>query len=95
MMKQLLLAALAAVAVAVTVAAPVKADDQSFLNDLAGKNTSILSPPQLIGMGHSICDFLHGGKLTREDFIAMARGYDGAAIFDAAQSEMCPDTLRH
>ena len=86
---------IAAVAVAVTVAAPVKADDQSFLNDLAGKNTSILSPPQLIGMGHSICDFLHGGKLTREDFIAMARGYDGAAIFDAAQSEVCPDTLWH
>jgi uncharacterized membrane protein len=32
-MKQVLLAALAAVLVAVTVAAPVKADDQSFLND--------------------------------------------------------------
>lgn len=76
-----LAAATTIVVVAVTFAAPVKADDQSFLNDLAGKNTMFLSPQQLIGM-----------RLTREDFIAMARGYDGAAIFDAAQSQMCPDT---
>jgi hypothetical protein len=87
-----LIVSIAAVAVAVTVAAPVKADDQSFLDRLAGKNTLWLTPQQLVGMGHAVCDYLRGGG-TPEGFAAMARGYDGAAIADAAQHELCPHTL--
>jgi Protein of unknown function (DUF732) len=87
-----LLSAVLVAAVAVTLAAPAKADDQSFLDRLAGKNTAWFNPQQLVGVGHEVCTELRGGA-SPADLAAMARGYDGPAIVDAAQHELCPDTL--
>jgi hypothetical protein len=91
-MMRTLIVSVAAVAVAVTVAAPARADDQSYLDRLAGANTLWLTRQQKVGMGHEVCVMLRGGS-SPADLASMARGYDGAAIVDAAQHELCPDTL--
>jgi hypothetical protein len=79
---------------AVLVAAPVRADDQSYLTYLESHhvNTLWLSPQDKTSTGHMICSWLRGG-MSPGDIAQQIKVADGAGIVDAAQHELCPDTL--
>ena len=83
----------------IATASPAHADDQSFLNYLEahGQSTTAfpLSPAKLVMGGHMICTNLHAGA---DPLAGVASPIDRGvlpwgAIVDAAQHELCPDTL--
>ncbi|SOX53837.1 hypothetical protein MAAFP003_2513 [Mycobacterium ahvazicum] len=93
------LAVTGAVAIAVMLgAAPrARADDQSYLDYLAQHHNDVtggISPPVLLLGGHRMCMFIQGG-MTPPQAAATAGSPLGPAVTDAAQHELCPDTLQH
>lgn len=89
----------AAVLTALALAGPVAADEQSFL-DAAGPIPGSGSPAGHIQMGHMICDQLRI-NLSTDDLEPRVFGratwmYDRLTpqVIDAAQHELCPDTLK-
>jgi hypothetical protein len=84
----------AALAVCALALAPVaRADDQSYLDRLSHVNTLWLSPQDKLSAGHMIRGWLHNG-MSPGDIATQIKAMDGPAIVDAAQHELCPDTLR-
>ncbi|MGO9228080.1 MAG: DUF732 domain-containing protein [Bryobacteraceae bacterium] len=85
----------AAIAAAMVVAAPVHADDQSYLNYLQahGANMTFPGPGQYVMFGHMICTNLHNGADPLAGGSPIDRATWGPAAVDAAQHELCPDTL--
>ena len=75
-------------------AAPAQADDQSFLQTLRDQGQYM--PPWLdkarIGGGYNVCGQLHAG-VPRADLVPQIISVDGNVFIDAAQHELCPDTL--
>lgn len=85
----------AAIAIAVATAAPARADDQSFLADLRDHGVPIItSPAQMIGGGYTVCAEMRNGmspEIGAQQW-GVLNGW-GPVIVDAAQHELCPDTL--
>ena len=93
-MKHTTLAALC-MAVSLALAAPAHADDQSFLAYFQAHGPATpYAPAKLITGGHMICTNLHNGADPMEGVGApwFLAGF-GPAIVDAAQHELCPETL--
>jgi hypothetical protein len=89
----------AAVAAALMVAAPAQADDQSFLDNLQRNNVGtgmpgVSNPATTGALGHFMCERIRGG-MSPADAAQLPRGVgvDGMGIVNAAQHELCPDTL--
>ncbi|PLV44671.1 hypothetical protein X011_26485 [Mycobacterium tuberculosis variant microti OV254] len=73
-----------------------RADDQSYLDYLAQRHNEVtgsISPLVLLLGGHRMCTFIQGG-MTPTQAAATAGSPLGPAVTDAAQHELCPDTLR-
>ena len=87
----------AAVAAALMVAAPAQADEQSFLNYLEahGQSTTAFpySPGKFVMVGHMICTNLHSGADPLAGASPIDRATWGPIGVEAAQHELCPDTL--
>jgi hypothetical protein len=76
-------------------AAPAQADDQSYLNYLQahGANMTFPGPGQYVMFGHMICTNLHNGADPLAGGSPIDRATWGPGAIDAAQHELCPDTL--
>lgn len=90
---------LAAVAAAIALAAPARADDQSYLANLSAHGIfTFINPDGLIAAGNAICDDLRRGVSIPDEigkFQAMhyqAKPAGAAAMVNAAHDELCPDT---
>lgn len=87
----------AAAAVSVVLASTAQADDQSFLNYLEshGQSTTAFpySPGKFLMVGRMICDNLHSGADPLAGASFIDRGTWGQVGVEAAQHELCPDTL--
>lgn len=87
----------AAAAALLAWAPPVHADDQSyvrFLND-HGIGIGVNSPAIQLQAGRMVCDNLRAGADPRAGMNFLDRGLVSDAAVDAAQHELCPDTIRH
>lgn len=79
-----------------------RADTDSFYAYLRdhGISTGVLSPAQQINMGNGACAEMHAhpGKTPEQvagDVPQLAwAGIDGRGVAEAAQHELCPDTLQ-
>jgi hypothetical protein len=95
MKRRLTIAALGAAALAL--AAPAHADQQSYLADLSAQGAFMpQGPNQAIAAGYSVCMDLRNGRPPNA--ITAAFGWGGAwapAYIEAAQHNLCPDTLGH
>ena len=89
--------AAAIVTAAIGSASPAQADDQSYLNYLEshGQSTTAFpySPGKFIMVGHMICDNLHHGADPLAGASPIDRATWGPVGVEAAQHELCPDTL--
>ena len=89
-----LVMAVATVGAALTVGAGTcHADDQSFLDRLHA--TQFIMPTTdgaYVRYGHMVCDKLHAGAKP-SDLYGMFSMNQGPNVVDAAQHELCPDTL--
>ena len=87
----------AAVGAALMVAAPAHADDQSFLNYLEahGQSTTAwpYSPGKFVMIGQMICTNIHSGADPLAGASPIDRATWGPVGVEAAQHELCPDTL--
>jgi len=71
------------------------ADDQSYIDELNAHGVlAVAGPQQEIKMGHQVCDYLHTGKgrPAADGFLPIQRPWANP-IIDAAQHNLCPDTL--
>jgi Protein of unknown function (DUF732) len=94
-MKRTIIAAAAAVAAMLSGAAPASADAQSYLAYIRDHqiNTAFRSDAWLVKSGMNACDLLHSGMTV--DQITQGLSFaDAHGLTDAAQHELCPDTLR-
>lgn len=84
----------ATLAISIAAAAPTHADDQSF-QDYLGRNhigTGPVTSP--IALGNFICVQIRGGMSPiNATQMTWGPGLDMPGIVDAAQHELCPDTL--
>ncbi|TXH15428.1 MAG: DUF732 domain-containing protein [Mycobacterium sp.] len=80
----------AVLAAGLVLAAPVHADDVSFL-DVVGPGP--YGAPAQLGLGRYVCDQLHGG--TPVEAVHGPTPWTPASpeLITAAQHELCPDTL--
>jgi hypothetical protein len=88
-------AAAGTLAAAAPLAGVAHADDASYLEVLHSNGCMPQSPPEVmqdrqLRAGHTVCVELRGG-MTKQD-ITQGDG-DFALLVDAAQHELCPDTL--
>jgi hypothetical protein len=77
------------------VAPTAHADDQTYINDLNAHGVlAIVGPRQEIKMGYAVCDYLHAGKgrPPANQFLIVQQPW-ADSIIDAAQHNICPDTL--
>lgn len=108
-MRQSIAVSGAAVAAALMVASPVHADDQSYYNYLRSHGVPLIYPwsdePRMIYEGNRVCEGLHNG-ISRDallhtfDYDTFRRPPSWApqvkvsdVVIDAAQNELCHDTL--
>ena len=75
-------------------AAVAQADDQAFLDQIPPRNYFSMWQPDSgrLVTGHRICDMLHSGS-SPESLASQFTVSDGWAWVNAAQRELCPDTL--
>ena len=81
---------------ALVAAAPVHADANSYLDYLASHhiNTPPHSPPLLVMDGLRNCQLLHAGMTPEQIVLGTPSLQDERGMIEAAQHELCPDTLR-
>jgi hypothetical protein len=97
-MKSKVLVGMAAAAASVVLAAPVHADADTYLAYLSGKGVNpiwTMTPGNLVSEGLRMCERMRAG-MTPQDAagsLGIFAGTLGAAMVDAAQHELCPDTL--
>jgi len=88
----------ACTAALIATASPARADDQSFLKYLEahGQSTTAwpMSPAQFVILGHGICTNLHAGADPLAGTSPIERVTWGPIAVEAAQHELCPETLR-
>jgi poly(3-hydroxybutyrate) depolymerase len=89
--------AMCSAAALIATASPARADDQSFLNYLEahGQSTTQFpySPGKFVMIGHMICTNLHSGADPLAGASPIDRATWGPIGVEAAQHELCPDTL--
>jgi hypothetical protein len=94
---QLVAAINTAVAVGLIVAAPAAADDQSYLDHLGANgvdiNTPFWGPGYFLQEGRIACDNVRHGADPQNGIDWQTRAMFGAQVVDAAQHELCPETL--
>jgi len=87
----------ACIAALIGTAAAARADDQSFLKYLEAQGQSTtawpMSPAQFVILGHGICTNLHAGADPLAGTSPIERVTWGPIAVEAAQHELCPDTL--
>ncbi len=84
-----------ALAIVLTIAAPAHADDQSYLNELRADGVQIIDPTETLARGYSLCGALHNG-MSHDTASNYGFGWAhmwGPQLLDAAQHNLCPDTL--
>jgi Protein of unknown function (DUF732) len=83
-------------AAALVAAAPGHADANSYLDYLASHriNTPPHSPPLLVMDGLRDCQMLHAGMTPEQIVQGTPSLQDVRGMIEAAQQELCPDTLR-
>jgi hypothetical protein len=85
------------IAALIAPASPARADDQSFLNypQAHGQSTTAwpMSPAQFVILGHGICTNLRAGADPLAGTSPIERVTWGPVAVEAAQHELCPDTL--
>ncbi|WP_409437413.1 DUF732 domain-containing protein [Mycobacterium sp. SMC-14] len=95
--RTLFAAAAAAAAVVIAPSWPARADDQSYLTYLTSHgfqyHVNVETPARAVQFGKNICTSLrfNGDPISRIDK-KIAGAVDGVMV-DAAQHELCPDTL--
>lgn len=94
-MKTTLLAVLGGAVATLATAPPAQADAQSFQSYLESHhtNTGLNPPASNLAAGLKVCDMLHAGE-TPDQVAAVPVYYDFRGLIEAAQHELCPDTLR-
>jgi hypothetical protein len=97
-MRIAITAAIAAcIAALIATAPPARADDQSFFKYLEahGQSTTAWphSPGKFLTVGHEICTNLHSGADPLAGSSPIDRATWGPIGVEAAQHELCPDTL--
>jgi hypothetical protein len=83
---------------ALATGAPALADGDSYLRYLNDHGIFVPGPNDAyrIGSGAKVCTQLHNGMTAQQ--IVDSKGYvhfDVRGVIDAAQHELCPDTLGH
>ncbi|MGE2726592.1 DUF732 domain-containing protein [Mycolicibacterium pulveris] len=74
--------------------APAHADDESYLDKLRATGVVIPLPAgSLVQRGHVVCDFLHRGLRPENEESRYFPTVGMPQLIQAAQSELCPDTL--
>jgi hypothetical protein len=83
-------------AAALVAAAPAYADANSYLDYLASHRINIPphSPPLLVMDGLRDCQLLHAGMTPDQIVQGTPSLQDVRGMIEAAQHELCPDTLR-
>jgi hypothetical protein len=71
------------------------ADANSYLGYLQSHGTFAGSPASALHMGMFVCDSLHAGMTLDQVVTGHVTVFDVRSIADAAQRELCPDTLGH
>jgi hypothetical protein len=81
---------------ALVAAAPGHADANSYLDYLASHRINIPphSPPMLVVDGLHYCQMLHAGMTPDQIVQGTPSLQDVRGMIEAAQHELCPDTLR-
>jgi hypothetical protein len=96
-MRIAITAAIAAcIAALIATAPPARADDQSFKYlEAHGQSTTAwpYSPGEFVTVGHEICTNLHSGADPLAGSSPIDRATWGPIGVEAAQHELCPDTL--
>jgi hypothetical protein len=84
----------AAIAAVVIGAAPAHCDANSYLAYLNSHGTFVMAYDDAtkVSYGLHACELLHSG-MTPEQIGSMVSPSDARGIVDAAQHELCPDTL--
>jgi Protein of unknown function (DUF732) len=82
--------------VAALFATPARADDQSYLQYLNDHGTRVVAfnDSTRIAYGYQACGMLRNG-MSVDAIAGSSPVSDGRGIAEAAQHELCPDTLRH
>src|SRR4051812_37372063 len=89
----------AALAVGALLSAPtVQADDQSYLDRLAANGVQpigTMTPGNLVAGGLQMCSLMRSGMSPQDaaNSLGVLSGVLGVPAVDAAQHELCPDTL--
>lgn len=94
-MKTTRIATAIGLAVAALLGAPhAQADANSFLQYIQDHhiNVGISNPSKQLWMGNTACQELHQGR-TPDQIASTPTLFDVRGIVDAAQHELCPDTL--
>jgi hypothetical protein len=87
----------ACTAALVATASPAHADGNSFVADLQAQNVPMVQgPDKAIAAGYMVCSGLRSGLSPDRAAKVFGMGNAfGPAIVDAAQHELCPDTLHN
>ncbi|MEO8815513.1 MAG: DUF732 domain-containing protein [Mycobacterium sp.] len=99
MMRRLAVMALISGAMLPAAAAPAWADDKSYLSYLDShgfkyqSQAGATTPSGALRFGQLICQNLQRGRAARDRFDSKLAGGINQVMIDAAQHELCPDTL--
>lgn len=88
------IAALGLSATALVSAPSSHADTQGYLSYLSDRGVVSFSPSNLVLAGNMSCEKLHAGQSPADAANNPMALMWGAVIVEAAQHELCPDTLR-
>jgi hypothetical protein len=82
------------IAAALMAVAPAQADANSYLAYLASHGTRVMAfdDATKVSYGLKACELLHSG-MTPDQIGSMVSPSDARGIVDAAEHELCPDTL--
>lgn len=84
---------------AVGVSAPATADADSYLARLSANGVNpigTMTPGNLVAGGLQMCNLMHSGMSPQDAAASLGvlAGVLGGPAVDAAQHELCPDTLK-
>jgi hypothetical protein len=82
-------------AAAVSLAPASHADEQSYLADLQARGVPVVNPSLAVSGGFRVCGEIRGGESlgTAANTFGILSPAWGPGIVDAAQHNLCPDTL--
>jgi hypothetical protein len=86
------------ISAAFAMAAPAHADGDSYIRCLNDHGTFVpgINDAARISRGATVCTDLHNGMTPQQEIDANPIVYfDLRGVIDAAQQELCPDTLGH